>query len=175
MALISTEGTKTHYKLQFWSFITLISQSKYKKLETLIRWHTVDSWLAYIGLMKNGVCQLFLKFAYWVTAFWIRWPDYALLSLCAENSLVTGGFPSQRPVTRSFDVCFDLRLNNRFSKHSWGWWFETPSCPLWRHCNVKTLPPLSFPFSRSRCLPGTLSGGLSLISLISFYIYMYIY
>ena len=26
--------------------------------------------------MENGVCQLFLKFAYWVTAFWIRWPDY---------------------------------------------------------------------------------------------------
>ena len=47
-----------------------------KKLERLIRWHTVDSWLVYSGLMKNGVCQLFLKFAYWVTAFWIRWPDY---------------------------------------------------------------------------------------------------
>ena len=27
--------------------------------------------------MKNGVCQLFLKCAYWVTAFWIRWPDYS--------------------------------------------------------------------------------------------------
>ena len=76
MALISTEGTKAHYKRQFWSFLTLISQSKYKKLETLIRWHMVDSWLTYSGLMKNGVCQLFLKFAYWVTAFWIHWPDY---------------------------------------------------------------------------------------------------
>ena len=30
---------------------------------------------------------------------------------------------------------FDLRLNKRFSKHWWGWWFETPSRPLWRHCN----------------------------------------
>ena len=29
-------------------------------------------------------------------------------------------------------------LNKRFSKQSWGWWFETPSRPLWRHCN-KTL------------------------------------
>ena len=26
--------------------------------------------------MKNGLCQLFLKFASWVTEFWIRWPDY---------------------------------------------------------------------------------------------------
>ena len=40
------------------------------------------------------------------------------------------------PVTRSFDVFLDLRLNKRLSKHSWGWWFE-PSRPLWRHCNVK--------------------------------------
>ena len=45
-------------------------------------------------------------------------------------------WPSQRPVTRSFDVFFDLRLNKRLSKQSWGWWFETPSRSLWRHCNV---------------------------------------
>ena len=30
---------------------------------------------------------------------------------------------------------FDLRQNKQLSKQSWGWWFETPSCPLWRHCN----------------------------------------
>ena len=60
---------------------------------------------------------------------------FALLALCAEKSPVTGGFPSQRPVTRSFDVFFDLRLNKRLSKQSWGWCFETPSCSLWRHCN----------------------------------------
>ena len=59
----------------------------------------------------------------------------ALLVLYAGNSPVTGEFPAQRPVTRSFDVFFDLRLNKRLSKQSWGWWFETPSCPLWRHCN----------------------------------------
>ena len=59
-----------------------------------------------------------------------------LLALCAGNSPVTGEFPSQRPVTRSFDVFFDLRLNKRLSKQSWGWWLETPSPPLWRHRNV---------------------------------------
>ena len=47
----------------------------------------------------------------------------ALLVLCARNSPVTGEFPTQRPVTRSFDVFFDLRLNKRLSKQSWGWWF----------------------------------------------------
>ena len=40
----------------------------------------------------------------------------ALLALCARNSPVTGGIPSQRPVTRSFEVFFDLRLNERLSK-----------------------------------------------------------
>ena len=60
----------------------------------------------------------------------------ALLALFKGNSPVTGEFPSQRPVTWSIDVFFDLRLNKRLSKQSWGWWFETPSCSLWRHCNV---------------------------------------
>ena len=27
-------------------------------------------------------------------------------------------------------------LNKRLSKQSWGWWFESPSCSLWRHCNA---------------------------------------
>ena len=59
----------------------------------------------------------------------------ALLALCVGNSPVTGEFPAQRPVTRSFDVLFYLRLNKRLSKQSGGLWFETPSRPLWRHCN----------------------------------------
>ena len=61
----------------------------------------------------------------------------ALLAFCAGISLVTGEFPSQRPVTRSFDVFFDLCLNKQLSKQSWGWWVETPSCSLWCHCDVK--------------------------------------
>ena len=60
----------------------------------------------------------------------------ALLAICAGNSPLNGEFPAQRPVTRSFDVFFDLRLNKRLSKQSWGWWFETLSRLLWRHCNV---------------------------------------
>ena len=62
----------------------------------------------------------------------------ALLALCVENSPISDEFPSQRPVTRHFGVFFDLRLNKRLSKKSWGWWFETPLCSLWRHCNGMT-------------------------------------
>ena len=59
----------------------------------------------------------------------------ALLVICAGNSPVTGEFPAQRPVTRSFDVFFDLRLNRRLSKQWWAWQFETLSRPLWCHRN----------------------------------------
>ena len=46
----------------------------------------------------------------------------ALRDLCAGNSPVTGEFPAQRPVTGSFDVFFDMRLNKQLGKQSWGWW-----------------------------------------------------
>ena len=57
----------------------------------------------------------------------------ALLAICAWNSPVNGEFPAQRPVTRSFDVFLWSAMKKRLSKQWWGWWFETPSCPLWRH------------------------------------------
>ena len=55
----------------------------------------------------------------------------------AGDSPVSGELPAQRPVTRSFDVSFDLGVNKRLSRQSC-WWFETLSLPLWRHCNVPT-------------------------------------
>ena len=62
----------------------------------------------------------------------IKW---RLLALCEWNPPITGGFPSQRPVTRSFAVSFDLHMNKRLSKQSTRRWFETPSRSLWYHCN----------------------------------------
>ena len=49
----------------------------------------------------------------------------ALLALCVGESPVPGEFPTQRPVTRSFDDFFDLRLNKRLSKRE--------TCDLRRH------------------------------------------
>ena len=63
-------------------------------------------------------------------------PFSALLAIRAGNSPVNGEFPAQRPVSRSFGVIFDLRLKEWLSKQSWGWWFETPVRPLWRHDNA---------------------------------------
>ena len=43
---------------------------------------------------------------------------FALLAICVGNSPVPGEFPSQRPVARSSDVFFDLRLDKRLSKQT---------------------------------------------------------
>ena len=61
----------------------------------------------------------------------------ASLAFCVGNSPVTGEFPSQRPVMRSFDIFFDLHLNKALCTQSRHRWFETPSCPFLCHCNVK--------------------------------------
>ena len=71
---------------------------------------------------------------------WWRHPMEAfstLLAFCAGNSPVTGEFPAQRPITRSFYIFFDLRLNKRLNKKSKRRWFETPSRSLWPHRNEK--------------------------------------
>ena len=71
------------------------------------------------------------------TAWWRHQMETfsALLALCAGNSPVTGDFPSQRLLTQSLDVFFDLCLNKRLTKQSWGWWFEIPLRSFWHHRN----------------------------------------
>ena len=53
----------------------------------------------------------------------------ALLAICAGNSPVPGEFPAQRPLTRSFDVFFDLYPNKRLSKQ----WSDDEAGDLGRH------------------------------------------
>ena len=52
----------------------------------------------------------------------------ALLGLCEGNSSVTGEFLSQRPVARSFDASFDLRLKKNSSVNN------RDAGDLRRHC-----------------------------------------
>ena len=74
--------------------------------------------------MSNAILSGSLDCTYakqWFANSWWRYPMEtfsASLALCAGNSLVIGGFPSQRPVTWSFGVFFDLRLNTWLSKQS---------------------------------------------------------
>ena len=64
--------------------------------------------------------------------------------LCREY---TG--PWWSPRTKASDAelsCFlQLRLKKRFSKQSWGWWFETLRRPLLRHINAKACPYWTIP------------------------------
>ena len=58
----------------------------------------------------------------------MKWEHFsAKLALCAGNSPDPVNSPRKRPVTRSFDVFFDLRLNKRLSEHSKRQWFERSS------------------------------------------------
>ena len=59
---------------------------------------------------------------------------FRVTGLCVGNSPVN--FPHKGQSRGPLMFFFYLRLNKRLSKHSWGWWFETPSRPLWRHCNA---------------------------------------
>ena len=101
------------------------------------------SWLVHVfnGLCNRPYCMLQVEEG--LTSTPIDHDDViimetfsALLAICAGNSPVPGELPAQRPVTRSFDVFFDLHPNQWLSTQWWGWWFETPSCPLCRHRNV---------------------------------------
>ena len=86
-----------------------------------------------------------LPFHYYVTLLFLElnsstiligdlWGIWFIYDYVIKWSLVTGVIPTQRPVTRSFDVFFDLRLNKRLSKQSLCWWFVTRSRSLWRQC-----------------------------------------
>ena len=95
-----------------------ISADKYYKHCMITSWHGNTFYITFCVMMTSANGNIFR-----VTGH-----------LCEEFT-VPGEFPAQRPVTRSFDVFFDLRLNKRLSKQSWGWRFDTLLRPLWRHCN----------------------------------------
>ena len=99
-------------------------------------WHRIARYI----WLRHGSDRLLLLLSQcflFIYAWWRHQMETfsALLAICAGNSSVSGEFPAQRPVTRSFDVFFDVRLIKRLSKHSRGWWFGTLSHPLWRHRN----------------------------------------
>ena len=100
--------------------------------------HFLNNWGHSLGERPTrGIMRQ--KESRWIITWWRHQMETfsAVTGPLWGNSPVIGEFPSQKPVTRSFDVFFDLRLNRRLSKQSWDWWFETPSGSLWRHCNEK--------------------------------------
>ena len=112
-----------------------------------IRWRAI--W--YVSRISHTFCA-FIICSFFLVSWWRHQMEIfsALLAICVGNSPVNGEFPAQRPVTRSFGVFFDLQMNERLSKQSWGWWFEEPSRPFWCLSNV-VLIYFSHSFLRYDC------------------------
>ena len=87
----------------------------------------------------KSTCYILPKDIFWALSIHkyddvIKWKQFPRYRPYGEFT-VNGEFPTQMPVTRSFDDFFDLCPNKWLSEQLWGWWFETPSGPLCRHSN----------------------------------------
>ena len=110
-----------------------------------------------IGKSCRGICEILISYDH-ITSFerkdhffkqnldlWAhktcahddvtKWKHFRVTGPLWGESTGDRWIPSQRPVTGSFDVFFDMCLNKRSNKQSRRRWIETPSCALWRHCN----------------------------------------
>ena len=70
----------------------------------------------------------------------IKWKHFRVTGPFCEEFTGHRRIPHTKASDAKFDVLFDLCLNTRLCKQSWGWWSGTPWCSLWRHCNVVDSP-----------------------------------
>ena len=117
--------------------ITTTKQSTTKPCAYFLGYTVCSSWIIKITFCTK---LLFINrlYIHICISWWCHQMEIfsALLALCVRNSPVTGEFPSQRPVTRSFDAFLPAPWIKRLSKNSCGWWLQTPSRSLWRRGNV---------------------------------------
>ena len=115
--------------------VTLWTHFSHTNRRSLARWETALLYVCtlcvccftsyvlhlYYTTILSTYLETFCTFAY--SSWWSHQMETfsALLAICA--------------VTLSFDIFFDIRLNKRLSKQTWGCRFETQSGSLWRHCN----------------------------------------
>ena len=133
----------TRKYLQNYIKIVELRSLKIQLITDLIPWFIQDK------LLKHNLSQMYLKteqrslvFPYaWLNRMWTMFVEAPVVNLSwwrhhVDFFRVTGLREWNPPVTRSFDVFFDLRLNKRLSKWLRPRWFETQSRSLWRPCNV---------------------------------------
>ena len=148
LLVLTTDDCKgfQHVKI-IWNFVYMICFYFAPKIS--YKWDIVWEWILYSQMINfisgrsqgNKSARMKSRITgHWTVSLTTRWRHQmetfsAWLTLCVGNSSATGELPSQRPVTRTFDIFFDLRLSKRFSKQSWRRWFETLLCSLWRQCN----------------------------------------
>ena len=106
----------SHYLIQCWPKYHMVTRVKNSMLTR--GWETVVFWLlAGIPITFLTVWLISQNVLFIMRSWWHHQMETfsALLVICAGNSPVPDEFPTQRPVTRSFDIFFDLRLNKRLS------------------------------------------------------------
>ena len=95
-------------------------------------WSTLKTW-AWDSIINAPVDCAYIS--WWRHQMeWKRFPRYWPFVRGIHQSPVNS--PHKGQWHRALIFSLICALNKRLSKHSWGWWFETPSCSLWRHCNV---------------------------------------
>ena len=101
---------RTNYKRVWkqWSFCQVIFEI-FSPCDIIVYW-TFD-----ITKRYHSQCLPHILYIAWCSPYtwWRHQMEIfsASLALCAGNSPITGEFTPQRPVTRNFDVFFDLRLD----------------------------------------------------------------
>ena len=102
-----------------------------------------------VTVSTNKLCHYCVPF---LTLIWYPplYPHACMMTssnwnICRVTGHLCGEFTGPRWISRTnasdagLWCFFDLRLNKRLRRQSWGWWFETLLRPLWRHCNGSSI------------------------------------
>ena len=92
------------------------------------------AWAEHVCKPNSGACVLKQNAAHDDAIKWKHFPRYWPLVWGIHRSPVNSPRKGQWRGALMFSLI--CALNKRLSKQSWSWWFETPSCSSWRHCNM---------------------------------------
>ena len=122
MLIVVTEVSKsTHLGMVIWNHYFILRAFCLRSREQHLNHYICVMTLFFMVFVEANDAPLnsfpFITFCSFSSSRWRHQMETfsALLALCTGNSPVTGEFPAQRPVTRSFDVFFDLRINKSLS------------------------------------------------------------
>ena len=98
--------------------------------------------------LHGHLCSVYVhELPPWLFVIQLQWrphDDVIKWKLFSVTGPLCGEFTGHRwiPLTKASDAKLGCFLSFAQNKQSWDWWFETPSCWLWRHCNdMQTSPP----------------------------------
>ena len=127
----------TCYKIKFLLYSVQFRSDMYYRSELI---HVINWLLLFIIVIADDLAPfgasisadtVMVKFGPWKLSL----KDMGEIDSLKCNKIMMTSSNGNRVTGRS-DVSLICALNKRLSKQSWGWWFETPSRSLWRHCNA---------------------------------------